>query len=58
MPLSDLLKAYVEGNSININNTTINFAGYNQSKFIAQFHGHLHNFLTSKIYNYSTGSGV
>lgn len=70
MPLSELLKAYVEGTSITINdpateynagdgtNITINFNGKNASKFIAQFHGHIHNFLTSKLYSYATGKGV
>lgn len=49
MPLSQVLKAYVEGGSISItteNNTTsaINFSNKNKAKFMAQFHGHIHNF--------------
>ena len=63
MPLSELLKAYVEGKSIAISletgsNTTVNFSGKNSAKMIAQFHGHVHNFLTSKLYTYQSGKGV
>lgn len=63
MPLSELLKAYVEGGSITIalesgSNATVNFSGKNSAKMIAQFHGHVHNFLTSKLYSYATGKGV
>ena len=63
MPLSELLKAYVEGKSITItlesgSNATVNFSGKNSAKMIAQFHGHVHNFLSSKLYSYSTGKGV
>ncbi len=61
MPLSKLLKAYVEGTSFTITDPddkysqgdktkeTVNFAK-NNAKFIAQFHGHIHNFLTSKLH--------
>lgn len=70
MPLSELLKAYVEGASFTITdpvsdyyvgdetNETVNFSGKNGAKFIAQFHGHIHNFLTDKLYVYESGSGV
>lgn len=63
MPLSELLKAYVEGKSFTITDPnnggyyvgdrteqTVNFTGKNGAKFIAQFHGHIHNFLTDKLY--------
>ena len=66
MPLSELLKAYVDGTSFTITdpytesdtytsygdntNHTVNFTGKNGAKFIAQFHGHIHNFLTDKLY--------
>lgn len=53
MPLSDLIKAYVEGGSITIDGTTVNFSGRNVAKFVAQFHGHIHNFLVTKL---STGT--
>lgn len=63
MPLSELLKAYVEGKSITIalesgSNATVNFSGKNSAKMVAQFHGHTHNFLTSKLYTYQSGKGV
>lgn len=63
MPLSELLKAYVEGGSITIalesgSSSTVNFSGKNSAKMVAQFHGHVHNFLTSKLYSYATGKGV
>jgi hypothetical protein len=70
MPLSELLKAYVEGTNFTIKdpvndyyagdatNQAVNFVGQNKAKFIAQFHGHVHNFKTSKLYSYASGSGV
>lgn len=63
MPLSELLRAYVEGGGITItlesgSNVTVSFASQNAAKMIAQFHGHVHNFITSKLYSYASGSGV
>lgn len=63
MPLSELFKAYVDGSSITISvedgtSSTISFSGKNKAKFVSQFHGHVHNFKTSKLYSYATGSGV
>lgn len=63
MPLSELLKAYVEGESITIaletgSNSTVNFAGKNGAKMVAQFHGHVHNFIVSKLHSYATGNAV
>jgi predicted MPP superfamily phosphohydrolase len=70
MPLSELLRAYVEGASFTITDPvsdyyvgdgtsrTVNFGGKNGAKFIAQFHGHIHNFKTDKLYSYATGNGV
>lgn len=60
MPLSNLIKAYVTGGSITISiedgtSSTVSFAGKNSAKFIAQLHGHVHNFLTSKLHD-SSGS--
>lgn len=60
MPLSELLKAYVEGGSIAISHEngssyTANFAGKNGAKLIAQFHGHVHNFKVGKLNSYATG---
>ena len=71
MPLSELLEAYVNGASHTISDPnnggyfvgdrteeTVNFAGKNGAKFIAQFHGHVHNFKTDKLYSQATGSNV
>ena len=73
MKLSQLLEAYVNGKSFIITdptpeessysqgdgtNETVYFTGKNGAKFIAQFHGHIHNFLTSKLYSNASGSLV
>ena len=63
LPLSRMLKAYVEGKSITISaedgtSTTADFSGKNAAKFVAQFHGHVHNFLTSKLFDIVNGSPV
>lgn len=66
MPLSELFKAYVTGGSITITGNSdesftskpVSFSEQNRAKFIAQFHGHVHNFKTSKLYSYATGKGV
>lgn len=57
LTMSQVLKAYVEGSSINITNS-YNFSGNNDAKFIAQFHGHIHNFLVDKLSVYENGSKV
>lgn len=62
MPLSNLLGAYVQGSSIEIKledgtKTTKSFAGKNGARFIAQFHGHVHNFITSKLTSYINKDG-
>lgn len=62
MTLSELIRAYKEGTSLAISLETggtynANFASKNSAKLIAQFHGHIHNFLTSKLYTYVNGSG-
>lgn len=70
MPLSKLFEAYVNGKSFTITdpaggyyqgdgtNQTVNFAGKNSAKFLAQFHGHIHNFLASRLYNNASGNPV
>lgn len=70
MPLSKLFEAYVNGKSFTITdpaggyylgdgtNQTVNFTGKNSAKFLAQFHGHIHNFLASRLYDNSSGSPV
>jgi hypothetical protein len=68
MPLSNLLEAYVSGKSFTITdasggwpygdgtNASVDFTGKNYAKFIAQFHGHIHNFLESRLYAYNTST--
>lgn len=63
MPLSDLIKAYVEGSSITItledNSTrTFDFFGSNSARLIANIHGHIHNFKADKLYSSASGSTV
>lgn len=51
--LSRILKTYVNGESgmINYNpNDTYDFSNQNRAKMIAQFHGHTHNLLVSKLW--------
>lgn len=48
-PASDVVKAYVEGTSITVGGTTVNFSGRNKAKFVANFHGHTHCFKTAKL---------
>lgn len=57
MPLSNLLEAYVKGGSYTVSGETVSFANH-AAKFVAQFHGHIHNFLSSRLYSYSTGTSV
>lgn len=47
--VSSVFKEYVNGGSITLLNTAYNFSGKNSAKFICQFHGHIHNFLTDKL---------
>lgn len=70
MPLSKLLEAYVNGTSFTITDPVnsyyvgdgtsqlVDFTGKNAAKFLAQFHGHIHNFLYSRLYSNTTGTPV
>ena len=49
-PLSNIVYAYVNGNSIAVNGTTVNFNGNNAASFIADFHGHTHCFKADSLY--------
>jgi hypothetical protein len=48
--VSDLFEAYVDGKSITLKSTAYNFSGKNAARFLAQFHGHVHNFLVDRLY--------
>ena len=45
-----VLKAYLDGGSVTIGSETVSFAGKNGAVCYGNFHGHLHNFKTSRIY--------
>ena len=45
-----VLKAYLDGGSVTIGGETVSFAGKNGAVCCGNFHGHLHNFKTSRIY--------
>ena len=59
-PLSNIVHAYVNGNSITENGTTVNFSGNNAASFIADFHGHTHCFKVDNLYrvNWSESAGA
>lgn len=44
-----VVKAYVNGSSITVNGTAVNFSGSNNAKFIANFHGHTHCFKVARL---------
>lgn len=44
-----VVKAYVDGASITLDGTTVNFSGSNKAKFVANFHGHTHCFKIAKL---------
>lgn len=45
-----VLKAYLDGGSVTIGGETVSFMGKNGAVCYGNFHGHLHNFKTSRIY--------
>ena len=49
-PLSNIVYAYVNGNRITVNGTTVSFSGNNAASFIANFHGHTHCFKADSLY--------
>lgn len=57
-PMSNIVKAYVEGTSTTESGTTINFNGHNYAKFVANIHGHTHCFRYDKLYSVAGGVGT
>lgn len=57
-PASAVVKAYVEGGSTTQNGTTVNFAGANYAKFVADFHGHTHCFKAAKLNTIDTSAST
>lgn len=57
-PMSNIVKAYVEGGSTTENGTTVNFSGHNAAKFVANVHGHTHCFRVDKLYGVANSIGT
>ena len=57
-PMSNVFKAYVNGESIDIAvdgvTTSVDFSGCNGAKFAAQFHGHTHCFRYARLNGYDS----
>lgn len=46
---SNIVKAYVTGDSITVGGKTVNFANANSAQFLCAFHGHVHCFKAAKL---------
>lgn len=57
-PMSNIVKAYVEGSSTTENGTAVNFSGHNAAKFVANVHGHNHCFQFGKLHSVANGQGT
>lgn len=57
-PMSNIVKAYVEGGSTTENGTAVNFNGHNAAKFVANVHGHNHCFQFGKLHSVVNGQGT
>lgn len=57
-PMSNIVKAYVEGGSTTENGTVVNFNGHNAAKFVANVHGHNHCFQFGKLHSVTNGQGT
>ena len=57
-PMSNIVKAYVEGHFTTENGTVVNFAGHNAAKFVADVHGHTHCFRVDKLYSVTNSIGT
>lgn len=57
-PMSNIVKAYVEGGNTTENGTTVNFSGHNAAKFVANIHGHTHCFRVDKLYSVENSVGT
>lgn len=54
----NVLYAYLNGESITIGETTVDYTQHNLATFVAEFHGHLHNFKVDNIHHIVNGSGT
>lgn len=57
-PMSNIVKAYIEGGSTTENGTAVNFNGHNAAKFVANVHGHNHCFQFGKLHSVDNGKGT
>lgn len=57
-PMSNIVKAYVEGGNTTENGTAVNFNGHNAAKFVANVHGHNHCFQFGKLHSVANGQGT
>lgn len=57
-PMSNIVKAYVEGGSTTENGTVVNFNGHNAAKFVANVHGHNHCLQFGKLHSVANGQGT
>lgn len=57
-PMSNIVKAYVEGRSTTENGTAVNFSGHNAAKFVANVHGHTHCFRVDKLHSVANSVGT
>lgn len=57
-PMSNIVKAYVEGGSTTENGIAVNFNGHNAAKFVANVHGHNHCFQFGKLHSVANGQGT
>lgn len=57
-PMSNIVKAYVEGGTTTENGTAVDFSGHNAAKFIANVHGHTHCFRVDKLHGVANSVGT
>ena len=57
--LSNIVKAYVDGDSITVSSgNTVNFSGSNSATILAAIHGHVHCFKAAKLNAIASGTGT
>lgn len=54
----NIVYQYVQGGSVTINGTTVNFSNHNKAKFVAQYHGHTHCLKVDKLHYIVNNAGT
>lgn len=54
----NIVYQYIQGGSVTINGTTVNFSGHNKAKFVAQYHGHTHCLKVDKLHYIVNNAGT